>query len=290
MLRLLPLCIGLLLFFAVLRILTINRGGADHHRVRVSQPVAHAVSAGLPLVGKVVAAQLLLPVGLFFAAGSLLGLPWHWVLALTLVSAASPISGSPNLVQLLGGDDKLTLQWLIIGTALLPLSCIPVMYLLFPDQSPFMLLFPSIKLLVLIGTAVLAALGVSAVCRQTGLRLSPLSIDGAASLTLALMVVGLMSAIHAPGSTTLLLLTTLLAACAINGGLQFFGVLAGRLFHQPPAALVASGVICGNRNIALFLAALPLSAVEPLLLFIACYQIPMYLTPLFGDPIYRRLR
>jgi hypothetical protein len=289
MLGLLPVCIGLLLFFAVLRLLTVNQESADIHHLRLTRQTAHMLSVDLPLLGKVIAAQLLLPIGLFFAAG-LAGLAWHWIMALTLVAAASPISGSPNLVQLLGGDDQLTLQWLVIGTALLPLSCLPVMYLLFPDQSPFMLLFPSVKLLALIGGAVLAALCVSAVCRHRGRRLSPLSIDGAASLTLALMVVGLMSAIHAPGSTSELLFTTLLAACAINGGLQLFGVLASRANRQPPAALVASGVICGNRNIALFLAALPLSVVEPLLLFIACYQIPMYLTPLIGDPIYRRLR
>jgi hypothetical protein len=45
----------------------------------------------------------------------------------------------------------------------------------------------------------------------------------------------------------------------------------------------------GNRNIALYLAALPLEQMEPLLLFIACYQVPMYLTPLIGDLFYRRL-
>ena len=53
--------------------------------------------------------------------------------------------------------------------------------------------------------------------------------------------------------------------------------------------MVSFGVLNGNRNIALFLAALPVGVTEPLLLFIACYQIPMYLTPLIGKPLYRFL-
>ena len=45
----------------------------------------------------------------------------------------------------------------------------------------------------------------------------------------------------------------------------------------------------GNRNIALYLTALPIVQMEPLLLFIACYQVLMYLTPLIGNMFYRHL-
>ena len=46
------------------------------------------------------------------------------------------------------------------------------------------------------------------------------------------------------------------------------------------------GVSAGNRNIALFLAALPATVTDPLLLFIGCYQVPMYLTPIILRPVY----
>ena len=39
-------------------------------------------------------------------------------------------------------------------------------------------------------------------------------------------------------------------------------------------------VVAANRNVALFLGVLPPALVADLLLFIGCYQIPMYLTPL----------
>ena len=44
---------------------------------------------------------------------------------------------------------------------------------------------------------------------------------------------------------------------------------------RPGTALVA-----GNRNIALFLVALPAETTDALLLFIGAYQVPMYLTPM----------
>ena len=64
---------------------------------------------------------------------------------------------------------------------------------------------------------------------------------------------------------------------AANFGLQLavFLALRARTSHQ-----VALSIIAGNRNVALFLVALPAATVDALLPFIACYQFPMYLTPL----------
>jgi len=50
---------------------------------------------------------------------------------------------------------------------------------------------------------------------------------------------------------------------------------------------VPLAIIAGNRNIALFLTALPTPVTDPLLLFIGCYQIPMYLTPILLGRFYR---
>ncbi len=47
-------------------------------------------------------------------------------------------------------------------------------------------------------------------------------------------------------------------------------------------------IIAGNRNIALFLIALPSEVTDPLLLFIGCYQIPMYLTPIILQQLYKQ--
>ena len=71
----------------------------------------------------------------------------------------------------------------------------------------------------------------------------------------------------------------MLAAFGANYGLQVstrLGLLAwGKRAIATPMAIVA-----GNRNLALFLVALPAAVTDPILLFIGCYQVPMYLTPI----------
>lgn len=53
-------------------------------------------------------------------------------------------------------------------------------------------------------------------------------------------------------------------------------------------AAVPLSIIAGNRNIALFFVALSDEVTAPLLIFIGCYQIPMYLTPILMKPLHAR--
>jgi hypothetical protein len=53
--------------------------------------------------------------------------------------------------------------------------------------------------------------------------------------------------------------------------------------------VVPFSIVAGNRNVALFFVALPVTQSPEFLIFLGCYQIPMYLTvilmrPLFGRP------
>ena len=275
--------IWLLLFLSVLRLSSSSR--LDISLARLLQ-VKFATLAGLS--STVLIAQLVFPL-LVFSVAKISGLPHVWCLAATLVAAASPISGSPNLVALMGGDAVLALRWLIAGTVLLPVTCLPVLLLVIPDQPVMGLLLPSLKLLLLIATATLSAVAVQQLAQRGHRVLSLSALDGAAAITLALIVVGLMSALHAPDTSLHDFLIALGAAVAINVGFQCCGVWASRALKHSAPRTIGTGVIYGNRNIALYLTALPASSTEPLLLFIACYQIPMYLTPLIGDVFYRRL-
>jgi arsenite transporter len=75
-------------------------------------------------------------------------------------------------------------------------------------------------------------------------------------------------------------------AFAASFGLQV--LVAAGLRPTPLAPARAAYAICaGNRNVALFLVALPAAVTDPLLLFIGCYQIPMYLTPVLMARLYR---
>jgi hypothetical protein len=82
---------------------------------------------------------------------------------------------------------------------------------------------------------------------------------------------------------------TLIVAISANFVLQ---VLTSSILARSRVSknAVAIGLIAGNRNIALFLTALAVTTTQPILLFIACYQIPMYLTPIVMQRFYRSLR
>lgn len=273
-----PGCIAVLLFLAVLRLFP--------NSVALSEglsPREWFASGGVVLVS-----QVLLPL-LVYSLGYLLGVPSLWLLAATLVAAAPPISGSPNLVLLLRGDGNFAMRWLMVGTAVLPLSCIPILYLLFPAQSASTMFRPSLILLSLIVGAVVVAIVVLRWSKQRQLELPSEVLDGASAIVLALMVIGLMSAVHKPDTTMLAIAQMLALAIVINGGMQLLGVVIAKLLNSKRSSTITQGVVLGNRNIALYLTALPAAQIEPLLLFIACYQVPMYLTPLIGDYFYRRL-
>ncbi|MGX9356954.1 hypothetical protein ACS3SW_17840 [Roseobacteraceae bacterium S113] len=74
-------------------------------------------------------------------------------------------------------------------------------------------------------------------------------------------------------------------ACAVNLGLQIaaMALLKQRMPHGPAGA---TALVTGNRNLALFFAALPAAETHGLLPFLAAYQLPMYLTPLLLGWLY----
>ena len=273
-----PACIAMLLFLAVLRLFPNSAAVSEGLSIR-----EWSVSAGVVLVS-----QLLLPLFVYFI-GLFLGVPSVWLLAATLVAAAPPISGSPNLVMLLRGDGNFAMRWLMVGTAILPLSCIPILYLLFPAHSASTMIRPSLILLSLIVGSVVLAILVLRFSSKRQVEFSSEALDGVSAIVLAVMVIGLMSAVHKPETTMLAIGEMLLLAIVLNGGLQALGVVIAKVLKSEKPTTITQGVVLGNRNIALYLTALPVVQIEPLLLFIACYQVPMYLTPLIGDLFYRRL-
>jgi len=230
--------------------------------------------------------QLLFPL-LLIAIFAATGVAGVFVTAFLLVAAAAPISGSPNLVIMLGFEPAAALRQLIVGTALLPVTIIPVLLYL-PTMGDFgSVLVATTKLL----SVVLSAAVVGILLRKLPRfrQLSPLGvnvIDGISAILMALVVVGLMSAIGDTFKTSPARLALLFAfAFALNFGFQFVGAhFWGRAFGREYD--VPMSVISGNRNVALYLTALPASVTEPLLPFIGCYQFPMYLTPLLLKRFY----
>lgn len=248
-----------------------------------------AALQGLGALGRTAGAVLVLQLGLPLLAVALLsgsGLPLTpLAVAVVLMLAAPSITGAPNFTLMMGHDPAPALQLLVTGTALLPLSVLPVFLALPALGDLASVLTAAGALMAVILGATLAAFALRQVAAP---RLGPAAVsalDGATALALAVVVVALMSAIvpawHASPTR---LLGWLAAAFAVNFGLQIATFLTLRATGA--TAAVPLSIIAGNRNIALFLVALPASTTDPLLIFIGCYQIPMYLTPLLLGRFY----
>ncbi len=208
-------------------------------------------------------------------------------LALVLLTAAPALSGSPHLATLLGIDPAPALRQVVVGTALLPITVIPV-FLLLPELGNILdIMHASFWLIVVIFSAAFCAFIIRLTLLKELSVVSKNNVDGLSTLLLAIVVIGLMTAIQDEVLTNPLnLAATLIVAIIANFGLQ---VSATNVLKRSSLSKNASaiGITAGNRNIALFLTALPATTTDSLLLFIACYQIPMYLTPIVLSKFYQ---
>lgn len=202
-------------------------------------------------------------------------------LILVLLLAAPPVTGSPNFTALMGHDPAPPMRVLILGTALFPLTVLPVLWALPGLGDATAVLAAAARLIAVIGIAVAAGFAVNRLIRPERHPDRLRATDGASAIVLGVVVVGLMSALGpALRSEPQTVALWLVVAVALNFSLQ---VVAWRVTGVAGYAIQA-----GNRNIALFLVALPAEVTDPILIFIGCYQIPMYLTPMVMARLYGR--
>lgn len=239
-------------------------------------------------VGLAMLFQVMLPLAAIalFAATGLTGAAIATFFVLML--AAAPVTGSPNLTIMTGNDPAPALRQIVVGTALLPLSVVPVFWLTpsFGRASDVLAAAGGLMLLIVLATG--AAFLLRATVLKNPSERAVRSIDGVSAISMAVVVIGLMSAVGpAMRETPLIFAGILLLVCAVNFTIQIVvATLARRAGYDGRAA--ALGIVAGNRNVALFLTVLPGETVDPILLLIGCYQIPMYLTPAVLGRFYRR--
>jgi len=208
-------------------------------------------------------------------------------IALTLMLAAPSVTGSPNMSIMLGHPPDPAFRLLIIGTLVLSLTIIPIFWFSPALGSLQAAVSTSLHLGLSICTAVALAFVARALLRPSMSAPEIQALDGITSIALAIIVIGLMSAVApALSAAPMVLLGWMAVAFGANIGLQVlaYGALkwrgAGR--EAAPMALVA-----GNRNVALFLIASSATQSEDFLIFLGCYQFPMYLTPIVMGPLLR---
>lgn len=227
--------------------------------------------------------QLVMPAvafALFWALG-LLDTPF--ALAVTLMLTAPGVSGAAAFAALLGRDPAPALRLLIMGIAVFPLTVVPILWAMPALGDMGAVLAAAGRLL---GVIVLASGAGFAWRRVMPLR-DPAQVDGLNALALFVIVIGLMAAVGpALRSDPVLVLSWLAGVCAVNFGLQIACFAVLRRVTQTDAT--GPAIIAGNRNVALFLIALPVATTDPLLIFIGVYQVPMFLTPIVLRWLYAR--
>jgi ACR3 family arsenite transporter len=228
--------------------------------LRIGPQKARDGLSNLPAtLGIVLVLQLILPLGVVGVAQMLEITQSAYVLAAVLVLAAPAVSGSPNLSIMLGADPEPAFRLLIVGTFLLPLTILPIFWLLPQFGDLAMATTSALRTLVVI----MLAMGAGFLLR--GYRLPDLKPDQSAALDGAMSIA---------------------LAFGLNIGLQVLSFVTTRKVLSERERVPVS-IVAGNRNIAIFLVALPASIADPLLIFLGCYQVPMYLTPLILERLYR---
>lgn len=256
---------------------------------RVGFPAAcEGLRRSWSVLGMVLTYQLVLPL-LCLGIFTLFGLAQSPVaIALTLMLAAPPLTGSPNLSLLLGHSPEPAFRLLVLGTLLLPLTLIPVFWFSPALGSLTQALGAALRLGAALGVTIALAFVARAVLRPKMSETEIRGVDGLTILTLAIVVVGLMSAVAPALSTNPSALAGwLFIVLVVNLGLQVIAYLVlnrgGDMVNPAPMAVVA-----GNRNVALFLVASSATQTDSFLMFLGCYQIPMYLTPFLMRPLLGR--
>lgn len=227
--------------------------------------------------------QVVLPLaalGVFYALGWLAA---PFALAVALMLSAPSVTGAPNFAIMLGLDAAPSMRVLVLGTAFFPLTALPVLSVIGGAGA----LAQAGGLM----AAILGAVALGFALRRLWPRdfgaAEAETLDGLAALMLGVVVIGLMSALGPLLRDDPVRLALWAAGVlAVNFGLQIAAALTLRRLGN--AAWGPLAMIAGNRNIALFLLVLPDQIAAPLMVFIGCYQIPMYLTPILLAPLYRR--
>lgn len=215
--------------------------------------------------------------GLFYALGWVLGFGSALLMVVTVFAVAPTLTSAPNIALMLGYDARMTLFWTLASTFLAPLT-IPLAL----EVTGLALEIDPVRIALNVALILAGGIGLGFILRR-GLGPNRIAREGAALDGLSALVMlaflfplleGVLPEIaaqpmRAMGLAALALSLNLGCNLLIRSG-------AIRFFSRPRAR--ALGLIFGNRNIAIMLAALPHD--PTLSLFVALAQIPIYSSPI----------
>lgn len=202
---------------------------------------------------------------------------------LVLQMSAPGLMSSPALAALLGLDVALTLASLIVSTAITPLtaSLFTHIYLGTTLASP---LGFGLKLFLIIAGCALAGAVIRRVTGRNFIEAQRERIDGLSVLAMFMFAVAAMDGVteHFRASP---LLVIALTALAFALALAMMAITAMVFLRAGRARAFAIGLIAGNRNIGLMLAATGFVVPDIAWLYFALAQFPIYLLPHLLKPL-----
>lgn len=207
---------------------------------------------------------------------------------LVLQMAAPGLTSSPALAGLMGLDVALTLATLVVCFALTPFSAsfFNNVFLGSVVISPYDL---GLKLFLIIAGSAAAALAVRKLGGKTFIEAQRERIDGLSVLAMFLFAVAAMDGVagHFRADPLLVIEFTGLAFALALGMIALTALIflrAGR------ARALAIGIIAGNRNIGLMMAATGFAVPDLAWLYFGLAQFPIYLLPHLLKPLAQRLQ
>jgi len=206
---------------------------------------------------------------------------------LVLQMSAPGLMSSPALAALMGLDVALTLATLVVCTAITPLtsSLFSHLYLGSALASPVSF---GIRLLLIIGGCALAAYVIRRIAGGRWIEAQRERIDGLSVIAMFMFAVAAMEGVSThfladPLLVTGLTLFTFVLALGMTAVTALVFARAGR------ARALAIGLIAGNRNVGLMLAATGFAVPDLAWLYFGLAQFPIYLLPHLLKPLAQRL-
>jgi len=217
----------------------------------------------------------------YLGLARLFGLDAGNTASLIYLAAVPPIASAAGLCFLLRFNAVLAVQLTLVATLLTPVLGVATINLLLENPPLIEPLALSLRLSWIIALGFGLSFLIRYITGAARIERNAKIFDGMSALNMLVFVVPLFDGVLAIINTnSMRALLVLGLAIIFNFGVNLATTFAaGKITSAKDAG--AYGVINGNHTIAIYLAVIP--ADPAFMLFVALYQFPMYLTPVFGS-------
>ena len=209
-------------------------------------------------------------------------------IALIIMAVAPPIMSAPAFAYLIGLDGALSLTLLVATMVLTPLTAPLMAGLLLGPSLPLSATDLAVRLAALLAGSVAAAAALRHLLGARRIAEHRHFIDGLNVILLFVFAVAIMDGVAATALDRPLLVLGLLALSFIAASIQMAATFAAFGFVGRMHALTL-GLVAGNRNMGLMVAAMAGHVPDLAWVFFALAQFPIYLLPLLLQALARRL-